>query len=172
MQRKGGDLLLNIAKREEFKNCEFHFLSYEKIQERSDNVIVHTNIAPNTEALRELYRNADIFVLPSRGDIQPIAILEAMSMGLPVISTRVGAIHLAVDDGRTGFVVPPNDEEALVDKLRLLLKNPEMRLLFGLNARRVVEATYNLERNSEIILEHLIKAANMHTRHQARSYRY
>lgn len=90
--------------------------------------------------VREHLRTADVFVLPSHWEGQPIAILEAMATGLPVVVTSVGANAQVVRDGVEGFVVPPHDPPALADALARVLADEELRRRLGAAARaRAVE---------------------------------
>jgi len=73
----------------------------------------------------------DIFVMPSIEEGFPIAALDAMAAGLPVIATSVGGVPELVEDAKTGWLVPPRDSEALASRLRLLFCNPELRLSMG-----------------------------------------
>ena len=76
--------------------------------------------------VRPWLQAADIFVLPSyANEGVPQAILQAMMSGLPVVSTKVGAIAEAVIDGTTGFLVTPSEVQALHAALKYLLNNPE-----------------------------------------------
>ncbi|HYO48301.1 MAG TPA: glycosyltransferase, partial [Chloroflexia bacterium] len=68
----------------------------------------------------------DIFVLPSLHEAFPIAILEAMAVRLPVVATRVGGVPEVIQDGTTGLLVPPNDEQALHKSLRRLLTESQL----------------------------------------------
>jgi glycosyltransferase involved in cell wall biosynthesis len=81
-------------------------------------------------------RAADIFVLPSRAENQPVAILEAMARAVPVISSHVGAIPEQVMHGQTGLLVPPGDAAALAQAIRTLVSSPETRRAFGLAGRQ------------------------------------
>jgi glycosyltransferase involved in cell wall biosynthesis len=65
----------------------------------------------------------------------PIAILEAMAYGLPIVSTPVGGIPDAVVDGEIGFLVQPGDVDAIAQKIILLLRTPELRNNMGVKAR-------------------------------------
>jgi glycosyltransferase involved in cell wall biosynthesis len=73
----------------------------------------------------------DVFVMPSLEEGFPIAALDAMAAGLPVIATSVGGVPELIEDGKTGWLVPPRDAKALVSRLRPLLSNAELRLSMG-----------------------------------------
>ena len=97
----------------------------------------------------------DIFVLPSRREAQSLAVLEAMQASLPVVSTDVGAMSEAVTDGVTGFLVPPDDPEALAGRILELVRNAQMRAAMGLAGRRRYEQEFTpavYERNVREIL--------------------
>ncbi|WP_342359370.1 glycosyltransferase family 4 protein [Terrarubrum flagellatum] len=81
--------------------------------------------------VHKLLSQADIFVLPSRAENQPVAILEAMARRLPVVSTLVGAIPEQVIDGETGLLVPAGDATALSAALAKLVECPELRDRLG-----------------------------------------
>jgi glycosyltransferase involved in cell wall biosynthesis len=74
-----------------------------------------------------LFRQAMLFVLPSYIENLPYALLEAMAMGLPLVTTPVGAIPEIVENGRNGFLIQPGDYVALADRIVKLLDNPELR---------------------------------------------
>lgn len=80
---------------------------------------------------RRYLGSADILVVPSRWESFPLVICEAMFLGLPVVAADVGSIDEAVADGETGFVVPPEDESALVEALQRLLSDPDLRASMG-----------------------------------------
>ena len=75
----------------------------------------------------DLFRKATIFVLPSYGENLPYALLEALSTGLPVITTPVGAIPEFVEDGKNGFLIEPGDYGALADRIIKLLQDSTLR---------------------------------------------
>lgn len=92
----------------------------------------------------ELYREADIFVLPTWREGFPNVVLEAMAAGLPVVATPVGAIPDAVCDGREGLLVPPRDAGALTAALEKLVHDRALRLAMGSRARARVELEFSL----------------------------
>ncbi len=76
----------------------------------------------------------DVFVLCSLGEGLPLTILEAMSVGLPVVATSVGMNSKLVDDGLTGYLVSSNDVEQLEKKLAMLVLDKHLRESFGKRA--------------------------------------
>lgn len=82
-------------------------------------------------AMPEYYRTADVFCLPSLYEGFPLAILEAMAAGLPVVATEVAGVPEAVADGVTGRVVPAEDAEALADALAELAGDPDRARAMG-----------------------------------------
>src|SRR5439155_17641773 len=89
---------------------------------------------------------ADIFVLPSRSEAFPNALLEAMAAGLPVVASAVGGILEIVEHGRTGLLVPPGDASALADRLMRVMADPALGRRLGDRARAEVEAQYSFDR--------------------------
>ena len=73
----------------------------------------------------------DVFVMPSLEEGFPIAALDAMAAGLPVIATAVGGVPELIEDGKTGWLVPPRDVEALTARLQILLRDSELRATMG-----------------------------------------
>jgi glycosyltransferase involved in cell wall biosynthesis len=89
------------------------------------------------EAVAAAYGAADIFVLPSVWDTSPIAVMEAMCFGLPVVATAAGGAGEWVEDGVNGFVVPPADSASLVSAIRRLVEDAALRRRMGeVSARR------------------------------------
>jgi glycosyltransferase involved in cell wall biosynthesis len=93
----------------------------------------------------ELLR-ADALVLPSRTEGWPLTVVEAMLAGLPVVATPVGSVAEAVQDGRTGLLVPKDDPAALAAALRRLRDEPALRERLGAAGRTLAAATMTADR--------------------------
>jgi glycosyltransferase involved in cell wall biosynthesis len=112
----------------------------------------------------EVVREADLFVMPTyyKNEGHPFVILEAMSAGLPVVSTNVGCIPETVVDGVTGFIVEPGNKEELAGRVVSLLTNDDLRRRMGEASRRRFLEHYTLDRFSsqmrdlfrEVVAEH------------------
>jgi glycosyltransferase involved in cell wall biosynthesis len=87
----------------------------------------------------------DVLVQPSRADNLPLAVLEAMAAGLPVIGTRVGGIPELVVDGETGLLVEPEDPRALADALESLARDRRRLVELGRHGRERVAAHFSAE---------------------------
>jgi len=87
-----------------------------------------------------------IFVLTSNYEGFPISVLEAMRAGLPVVASDVGGTNEAVDEGRTGYLVPRGDLETLRERLRLLIKDPALRREMGNAGREKYERHFTVDR--------------------------
>ena len=79
---------------------------------------------------------AYLSILPSHDDNCPWAIIESLSMGTPVIASKVGGIPELIQDRIDGFLVPPDDPKALAEKIALLLSDKKLRDKMGKNARK------------------------------------
>jgi colanic acid/amylovoran biosynthesis glycosyltransferase len=105
------------------------------------------------EGVLPLYRRAAAVCLPcvvvSTGDRDglPTSLLEAMALGAPVVSTRVGGIAELVRHGETGLLVPERDPEALADALERLLADRALAAALAGRGRAYVEAHFSLERS-------------------------
>jgi glycosyltransferase involved in cell wall biosynthesis len=110
--------------------------------------------------LLNVFRSLDLFVIPSvEGDTIPQVLMQALAMGLPVVSTTVGSIPDVVQDGRTGFVVPPRDAGALAGRILVLLEDAALRAEMGRRGRALVEQEYSLSRMLDRLEEVYAKVA-------------
>lgn len=82
--------------------------------------------AGHVEQPHDVLATASVYVQPSRWEGVPIAVLEAMALGLPVVATRVGGLTELIEHGVTGLLVPPSDAGALADAILQVLDAPEV----------------------------------------------
>lgn len=100
----------------------------------------------------ELLASADIFVLPSQrdeygnSDALPTVLLEAMSSGVAVVASDIGAISLVLEDGKTGLIVPPGEPTALAQAILTLATDSDRRASMGEAARQAVIERFNWDR--------------------------
>jgi glycosyltransferase involved in cell wall biosynthesis len=99
---------------------------------------------PN-EAIPGYYASAGVFVLPSVWEGHPLTLLEAWAASTPVIASSVEGIEEFVEHRETGYLVPSESPEELADALRATLDNPEEAIVWGANARELVEEEYSWE---------------------------
>jgi len=93
----------------------------------------------NDRDMEELYGNSDIFVFQSRWEGFGMALAEAASFGLPIVTTDAGAIPCLIKDGVNGLLVPPGDAENLAQAIEMLAKSSDFRAKFGEANRRLAE---------------------------------
>ena len=96
--------------------------------------------------LGSVFRGWDIFAMPSLEEGLPIAALDAMAEGLPVVATSVGGLPEIVEDGQTGYLVPPSDVTALSGRLRLLILDPERGRAMGAAGRERARNHFSVDR--------------------------
>jgi glycosyltransferase involved in cell wall biosynthesis len=103
--------------------------------------------------LRKLYVACDVFVLPSLTEAAPTASLEAMACGKPVIGTKVGGIPMQIKDGQSGFLVDPEDEKRLAERIKHLIDNPSKAKEMGAYGRRLTEEQFSSGKIAERLLQ-------------------
>jgi glycosyltransferase involved in cell wall biosynthesis/peptidoglycan/xylan/chitin deacetylase (PgdA/CDA1 family) len=104
------------------------------------------------DEIRDVYRSAAVFVLPSHSEGMPNAILEAMAHGLPIVATTVGSIPEIVEDGVGGVLFPAGDRDKLLAALVRLLEDRQTACRMGDHNRALVEARYTNRHTAERLL--------------------
>ena len=104
--------------------------------------------------VRALLQESDMFVLPTlnegRGEAFGVALVEAMSCGLPCIATNTDGPMEILDEGRAGVIVPAGDARSLRQAIEHLARSPDVRKRLGEAARRRVAASFSLEREARL----------------------
>ncbi|MEX1254763.1 MAG: glycosyltransferase family 4 protein [Dehalococcoidia bacterium] len=156
--RKGGDTLLEwFGSSSAAERCELHIVTREPITS-SERVIVH-RLSHEKNRLAQLFREADIFVLPTRAECFGLVLTEAMASGLPVVTCPVGGIPEVVDDGISGVLVPPGDVGSLDAVLTRLIEDRPMRLRLADNGRAIAEQRFDARKNVARVAEILHEIA-------------
>jgi glycosyltransferase involved in cell wall biosynthesis len=115
---------------ERIGQAEFRFVPYQK----------------DPEAVARYYQAADVYLHAAKADNFPLAIIEASACGIPVVATAVGGIPELVEDGVTGYLVPRGDAAAMAERIRILLKDSELRYVMSQRAAERATRLYDLER--------------------------
>jgi len=95
------------------------------------------------EEKTKVFCNSDLYLLPSYSGGLPISILEAMATGLPIIASSVGSIPEVIQDGKNGFLIEAGDYKALAEKIKLLIRNKDLRQQMAINNVKKIAANYD-----------------------------
>ena len=179
---KGLKVLLGAATRIVAKVPEFRCLIVGEGPQRAEleamiarlglEDVVHLLGGRPQNEVADLLGRADLFVLPSvvapSGQMEgvPVALMEAMASRLPVVSTRVSGIPELVEDGVSGFLVPPEHEAELAEAVVALCRDGELRRRMGAAGRAQVAAGFQLKPNVEHLRRLFARAATSSERDQ------
>lgn len=160
-QRKGALELVDVHQ-SHFKDvAKLHLFSNEiPFQEYGENVEVHRNINQK-ELIDHWYPMMDMFVLPSKYDQTPYAIVEALSFGLPVIVSDVGGLPEMVGRGDAGIVIRRDVRDDLQRGIARLVESLEVRVEFGLKARTQYQKLFDAEKTIPAFIDRLISLAEV-----------
>jgi len=103
------------------------------------NVVVKFTGKLSKQEWIDLSKNYNIFINTTNFDNMPVSVIEAMALGLPVISTNAGGLPFLIENRKDGILVKPNDINAFVNALKKMVNNMEYTNSVALNARRKVE---------------------------------
>jgi glycosyltransferase involved in cell wall biosynthesis len=135
---KGGPELLEWFRRAGRGRAHLTIVTRSDVREEPGVRVVRAET--NSTVLRDLVRTADLFVLPTRAECYSVAVQEAMASGVPVVTSDIGGMRDVVEDGVSGYLLPPGDGAALDAPLDALLGDPERRGRMGEAGRaRAVE---------------------------------
>ena len=160
---KNHALFLNAASRviEKIPNAHFVIVGDGPERNNIERTIVALSLGESVSLLGtrsdtpSLLAAMDVFALTSHNEASPVSILEALSCGVPVVSTRVGSVAESVHDQWNGFTVEPDDVDAIAERVQYLLMNKETAETMGNNGREHVQTHGSLETMVRMY-EHLI----------------
>lgn len=110
------------------------------------NIRKNVSLAGRREDMPSVYASLDVMVSSSRQEGLPMAILEGMASGLPLVATAVGDVPTVVRDGRSGVLVPSEDVGLLASAIVELLRDASLRMRLGSAARRLIAEEFSAER--------------------------
>lgn len=156
-----------------YSNIEYNIVGDGPVKNTLEDLIEGLNIGNNVklfgwrqqEEIIELMKHTDILIAPSvvseDGDEEgiPVVLMEALAQGMPVLSTQHSGIPEVVEDGKSGFLVPERDVDALAEKLVFFIEHPESWTKMGQAGREYVEKCYNIHTLNDKLVDlyqHLI----------------
>jgi glycosyltransferase involved in cell wall biosynthesis len=154
---KGGDVLLDALGPLAGRELDLDLVTQADVQPRP-GVRVHA-LGPGDPALIDLYQQADVFCLPTRGDAVPFSVIEAMATGAAVVATSVGAIPDLLAGGRCGRLVEPGDGRALLEAVTALAADAPQRAALARAARERTETHYDASTQTRRLASLLAAAA-------------
>jgi len=158
-KRKGGHDLLNLYSTGLSDVCELHiFSSYVTNKINHQNLYFHSGISRD-ELVASWLPSMDLMVMPTYEDMFPWALIEAASVGLPIISTNIAGIPDIVINGITGILCEKGDMQKFLSAIQLLLGNTDMRIKMGINAKEHIKRSFNPDVNFQGLVERLKKLA-------------
>jgi len=151
---KGVDVFLRAAARVlgEFPSARFVVVGEgpdkDKLEQLVDELKIRGSVSMlgRRDDMPSVYASLDVMVSSSRQEGMPMAVLEGMASGVPLVASAVGEVPTVVLDGRTGVLVPPEDVNSLAAGILRLLRDPATRKRLGAAARQRVEEEYSAKR--------------------------
>ena len=140
-------------------NLEYTIVGDGPLRQELSDLIKHLGVAEKVKllgwkdatAIRDILDGTHIMLLHSiiskSGDMEgiPVSLMEAMAMGIPVISTRHSGIAELVKHGQSGFLVAEKDIDDMAERINRMIRNPDILPEMGIAGRRFVEANFNVE---------------------------
>jgi glycosyltransferase involved in cell wall biosynthesis len=157
--RKGGDLILKVHQEQFADLAHLTLVTHDPPKGLSGlrNVEIKTEV-PWVELMTSVLPGFDLFVFPTRFDYSPYAVIEAMSAGVPVISTRVGAIPEMVEDGVGGFLIEAGKAAPLAERVGWAIDNRAALPAMGERGRERATELFAAARNYPQLLDTLARS--------------
>jgi D-inositol-3-phosphate glycosyltransferase len=137
------DVCLSIIGGDPAQDSELELREFERLQALRSDLGIDEMVtflgAKDQDTLVYYYSAAEMVVMPSHYESFGMVAIEAMACGTPVIASDVGGLSFSIEDGFNGYLVPGQDYKAMADKVRLLLKYPDLGDQLGEQARTWVQ---------------------------------
>lgn len=176
---KGFDVLIQAAHLLKNSSANVHFLIVgdgeckEELLSQIKTLGVNENVTlagyQDRTTVLSFVKSSDIFIMPSRYEGTPIALLEAGSLGVPIIASNVGGIPELVQDRSHALLVPPNDPQALAQAVTLLIEDKKLAETLSTNAVERIQEKFNTERQYMLTWNAYQKALTLHDHDQKHS---
>lgn len=160
---KGHQYLIEACAQLKARNIDFHcyLVGDGELQSEVQEEIKRLDLDHQVELLGfqthdkviDLLGQVDVLVLPSLSEGIPVAVMEGMASGLPIVATAVTGVPELVEHGVTGLLVPSKDSLALAEALVTLCHSPELRLQMGKAGRKKVLNEFNLQNSAKELYE-------------------
>lgn len=149
--KKGIDLLIEAISQLQHRNLQLVIAGEGSQRSMLEELVVSGQLGRQVsfvgprDDLPDFMEWADCLIVPSRWEGLPMVILEAMSVGLPVIATSVGGIPEVIEDGVNGWLVEPGNVCSLAERLQAVLEQPEALRAVGALARQRIIGEYSIQ---------------------------
>ncbi len=172
---KGIVYLINAMKKvlKYFPNIKLNVVGAGDEEDKLRDLVNKFNLRNNIYFIGELshnkileyYKKSAVVLIPSIcPDSYPTVTMEAMSVGRPIIASRLGGLPEQIEEGKTGFLVPPRNPEAIAEKIIYLLKRPKLMQKMGLEGRKKAEKEFNINDYTKKIEELYKKVIKEHNK--------
>jgi len=155
LRKSGFEIQLNICGEDEQGGDGYHL----KLQEQIDAAGLAEQVtllgAVSEDRVQNELETSDVFVLASHHEPLGVAIMEAMAMSLPVLTTDAGGVPELVDHGRDGLLVKPKDPKLLADTLTTILRDPELACALAAAGRAKIQRSFHAGVSAQAIAEHM-----------------
>jgi alpha-maltose-1-phosphate synthase len=147
--RKGSQELIEVFLERFRDEAELHLVTNAPINSDRPAIHVHCKVEAHSPEWLSLHASASLFVLPTRHDASPLAVIEAMAADLPKITTNINAIPELVADGKKGLLAEPLNQDSLAQSLTSLLNDSGLSPQMGMDGRKLAAEKCGAKRNSE-----------------------
>jgi glycosyltransferase involved in cell wall biosynthesis len=159
-KRKGGGDLIDVFTIGGGGSAELHIMTNDAINFDHPDIKLYKGIKAYTQEWHDIFRNADVLVLPSYREAYGLVLQEAAAHGLALIGSNVGGIPEMIINGLNGFIIVPGDQSALADALRRLSEDNELLRNMRLASRDLAVKKFDAKANFQRFFEILNSAAS------------
>ncbi|SMO58102.1 Glycosyltransferase involved in cell wall bisynthesis [Saccharicrinis carchari] len=164
-KQKGFGYLVKAAKIAKEKNEDFKFFiagtgkQFKYLSKLiADNELKnHVFLLGFVEDIHSLFKGADVFVLPSLYEGMPNVLLESMLEMVPVVTTPVNGAAELVEESKTGFFIPTKDANAIYEKIKFVLNNPQITQQIAAQAKETVLEKFSLDKSVQLVDAYLLE---------------